>query len=88
MKGFVERSGGFSRIVASSVPHPWCKMFAVVGAFPLFLLCSAALVAIWMVLIVLERIMAARVVEALTIGCACMSVYMYVSQWGFTLPRW
>jgi len=29
-----------------------CKMFEVMGAFPLFLLCSAALVAIWMVPVV------------------------------------
>lgn len=68
------------------MPQSWCKMFEVVSAFPLFLLCSAALVAIWMVLVVLDRVVAARVVEAITIGCACMSVYMYVSQWGFTLP--
>jgi hypothetical protein len=43
-------------------------MFALVGPFPLFLLCSAALVAIWIVLVCLERIIAARIVEALTIG--------------------
>lgn len=62
-------------------------MFGV-PVFPLFLLCSAALVAMWMVLVVLERIRIARVLEAVTTASALVTVYLYVSQWGLTLPHW
>jgi|GEM_PF-6151455 len=61
-------------------------MFGV-PIFPLFLLCSAALVALWMVFVVLERIRVARVVEVLTAGAAFVTAYMYVARWGFTWPH-
>ena len=61
-------------------------MFGV-PIFPLSLLCSAALVALWMVFVVLERIRVARVVEVLTAGAAFVTAYMYVPRWGFTWPH-
>ena len=56
--------------------------------FPLFLLVSAALVGLWMVLVVLQWIRVARVIEALTTASALVTAILYVSRWGVTWPRW
>ena len=65
-------------------------MVRVVSAFPFLLVSCAVLLAVWIVLVALQRIRLARFIEALAVISAALTACSYLSIWGLTLGsiRW